>query len=335
MCRGDRREDIFGPAADRELFLRTLAEMCERCGILVHSYVLMSNHYHLLIETPQPNLVAGMKWFQGTYTQRFNARHRLCGHLFQGRYKAIPVEEESEGYFCAVSDYIHLNPARARLLDGDRPELLDYPRSSFVRFAKDRYVPPWLCRARVFGSLGLPDESAASRANYRRWMTSRVRNVLECELDEEESRHWEALKRGWYLGSENFRDRLMDWANGVVRGRRRQSYSGEALGRHDEAHAEQLLKAGMEQLELNESKVLALRKNDARKQALAWLIRSRTVLGDEWIVSRLRMGHRSNVSRAVAAFRDPGDAERKKLQKFLHACTYARTAPCPNGCPMP
>ena len=62
----------------------------------------MSNHYHLLLETPEANLVAGMKWFQGTYTQRFNARHRLSGHLFQGRYKAIPVQAESDGYFCAA-----------------------------------------------------------------------------------------------------------------------------------------------------------------------------------------------------------------------------------------
>ncbi len=98
-------------------------------------------------------------------------------------------------------------------------------------------------------------------------MASRVRNVLECDRGEEESRHWQALKRGWYLGSENFRERLMDWATGVVKGRNRRSYSSEALGRHDEAHAEQLLKGGMEQLELNESEVLTLRQNDARKQA--------------------------------------------------------------------
>ena len=92
LCRGDRREAIFADDADREVFLSTLAQMCQRTGMLVHSYVLMSNHYHLLMETPQPNLSAGMKWFQGTYTQRYNTRHRLSGHLFQGRYKAIPVE---------------------------------------------------------------------------------------------------------------------------------------------------------------------------------------------------------------------------------------------------
>jgi putative transposase len=87
MCRGDRREEIFRGDADRELFLTTLAQMCGRTGMLIHSYVLMSNHYHLLLETPEANLVAGMKWFQGTYTQRFNRGHRVSGHLFQRKRK--------------------------------------------------------------------------------------------------------------------------------------------------------------------------------------------------------------------------------------------------------
>ena len=115
MCRGDRREEIFRDEQDRELFLSTLGQACERCGFVVHSYVLMRNHYHLLLETPAGNLVAGMKWFQGTYTVRFNARHRLDGHLFAGRYKAVLVEREEPSYGRVVSDYIHLNPARAGL----------------------------------------------------------------------------------------------------------------------------------------------------------------------------------------------------------------------------
>ncbi|MGI8603326.1 MAG: transposase, partial [Verrucomicrobiales bacterium] len=82
MARGDRREPIFHGDADRELFLRTLGEACERCGWRVHAWVLMSNHYHLLLETPRPNLVAGMSWLQNTFTIRFNRRHRLSGHLF-------------------------------------------------------------------------------------------------------------------------------------------------------------------------------------------------------------------------------------------------------------
>ena len=85
LDRGDRREPIFKDDADRRRFLETLAEVCQRTGWRVHAYVLMSNHYHFLLETPEANLIAGMRWFQTMWTMRFNARHRLSGHLFQGR----------------------------------------------------------------------------------------------------------------------------------------------------------------------------------------------------------------------------------------------------------
>ena len=84
--RGDRREAIFLGDDDRRLFLATLGEACAKADWQVHAYCLMENHFHLVLETPSPTLVSGMKWMMGTYTQRFNARHRLRGHLFAGRY---------------------------------------------------------------------------------------------------------------------------------------------------------------------------------------------------------------------------------------------------------
>ena len=85
LDRGDRREAIFRDGQDRERFLTTLGEACARTGWRVHAFVLMTNHYHLLVETPEANLVAGMRWFQTTAAARFNRRHRLSGHLYQGR----------------------------------------------------------------------------------------------------------------------------------------------------------------------------------------------------------------------------------------------------------
>ena len=250
MCLGDRREAIFADDGDREMLLSTLGQMCARSGLRVHSYVLMSNHYHLLLETPEPNLVAGMKWFQGTYTQRFNARHRLSGHLFQGRYKAIPVQAEAAGYFCAASEYIHLNPVRAGLLDRRQPELLDYRWSSYPLFVGKAGLPEWLRRERVFGALELPDEGAGSRRRYRGWLAARTRDVLEQEATAAEAGKWRELRRGWYLGSESFGDRLMDWAAGAVAGRRRSSSTGEGLRAHDDGEAGRLLARGLEGLGL-------------------------------------------------------------------------------------
>lgn len=285
MCRGDRREAIFADDRDREVFLRTLAEMCARTGQRVHSYVLMGNHYHLLLETPAANLVAGMKWFQGTYAQRHNARHRLCGHLFQGRYKAIPIESAATDYFRMVSEYIHLNPARAGMLPLPTSDLLLYPWSSFPVFARKAQTPPWLSRQRVFANLDLRGEGAAARRRYQGWMAVRTRQVLEQNATREQDEQWRELRRGWCLGSETFRDRLMDAAATLIAGHKRSCYGvrEESLRRHDQLRAEELLSAGLRRLEISLEEAVALRHCDARKQALAWLVKSQTVVGDEWI----------------------------------------------------
>ena len=99
MCRGNNGQDIFFTDDGRRLFLSTLEEACGQTGWQIHAYVLMPNHYHLLLETPEPNLAAGMKWFQGTYTQRFNMKFGCRGHLFQGRYKALPVEAMDRSFY--------------------------------------------------------------------------------------------------------------------------------------------------------------------------------------------------------------------------------------------
>ncbi|WP_136065932.1 transposase [Pontiella sulfatireligans] len=125
MCRGNRQETIFKTDKDCEIFLDTLEEACDRCGWKVHAFALMGNHYHLLMETPEANLVDGMRWFQGTYTQRFNSLHKVWGHLFQGRYNALLVDSDGD-YFSAVATYIHLNPARARCFDLENGKLTDY-----------------------------------------------------------------------------------------------------------------------------------------------------------------------------------------------------------------
>jgi len=104
LNRGDRREPIFNDGPDRRRFLETLAETCAKTGWQVHAYCLMPNHFHLVVEMPQANLVVGMKWFLGTYTSRFNRRQKLFGHLFSGRYKALVVEGSGTGYLRTVGD---------------------------------------------------------------------------------------------------------------------------------------------------------------------------------------------------------------------------------------
>jgi len=104
MARGDRKEPIVRDDGDHEAFLRTLGEMCGRTGIEVHAYVFLDNHYHSVLATLEDNLVDGMRWFQNTYTRRFNVCHGLCGHLDGGRFMAILIdrtggfEKKGDGY---------------------------------------------------------------------------------------------------------------------------------------------------------------------------------------------------------------------------------------------
>src|SRR5712692_6054923 len=167
---GDHGEPIFCDEADRHTFIGTLAETCEKTGWQIHAYCLLGNHFHLVAETPQPNLVAGMKWLLGTYTARFNRRHKLAGHLFSGRYKSLILDGSGNGYLRTACDYVHLNPVRAKLL---RPEqrLKRYRWSSYREYLKPpRQRPGWLRVDRLLGEMHIPKDSAAGRRRFESLM---------------------------------------------------------------------------------------------------------------------------------------------------------------------
>ena len=116
MSRGDRREDILLDDVDRHDFLKTLPEACRKSNWQTHACCLMRNHFHLVVETPEANLVAGMAWLLSACTLRMNHRRKLSGHVFAGRYKALLVDGSGNGYLKTVCDYAHPNPVRAGLL---------------------------------------------------------------------------------------------------------------------------------------------------------------------------------------------------------------------------
>jgi REP element-mobilizing transposase RayT len=113
--RGDRQEDIYLCDEDRQDWLEVLETVCDRFNWVVHAFCQMTNHYHLLLETVDGNLSKGMRQMNGLYTQRFNRRHRMVGHLFQGRYKAILVQKEA--YLLELTRYVVLNPLRAHMVN--------------------------------------------------------------------------------------------------------------------------------------------------------------------------------------------------------------------------
>ena len=294
MSRGNRQQSVFRTDADREMFLATLGEACGRTGWKVHAYVLMGNHYHLLLETAEANLVAGMQWLQSTYTKRFNASHREWGHLFQGRYKAIPVEPGA-GYFPAVAAYIHLNPVRMRGYDFEEEKLQNYRWSSYPAYIGKAQRPEWLCMERVLDNLHVAD-TPVGRKKYAEYMGQRVEEVRHSDKPWKADESWQKIRRGWYLGSDGFRQEMLGRLGRVLEKGKRESFSGEGVQTHDEARAEELIAAGLGKLGLADADLDQMIKNSPDKYALAWLVRRKTCVGNGWLKDRLRMGKATNFS---------------------------------------
>ncbi|WP_185906556.1 REP-associated tyrosine transposase [Teredinibacter haidensis] len=194
--RGNRREDIYLTDKDRELFLAVLTEACDRYNWVCHAYCQMSNHYHLLIETPDANLSKGMRHLNGVYTQRFNHNHTRFGHVFQGRYKAILVDKN--GYLLEVARYIVLNPVRAGM----------------VRHAKDW---PWssyratIGQAKETGGLQTEWLLAAFGHQKTRAITAYKDFVRQ---GKGQPSLWGTLKNQVYLGDEEFVEQMQQLIDG-------------------------------------------------------------------------------------------------------------------------
>jgi len=292
MCRGNRRETIFDDEKDCGLFMETLAEVCSRTGWQVCAYVLMPNHYHMVVETPEPNLVAGMKWFQGTYTKRHNYRHRDWGHLFQGRYKSIIIDPDDCGYFQTACDYVHLNPVRARLAGTSETVALGEYRwsSSWYLSRPISQNPDWLTLSCIVEQSTQMADSPQSRRLYLESLENR---------GEVEDSAYCALRRGWCFGSAEFKEELRDGVCESVGRVERDSVVGEQRRMHDEAQAERLLiqVSGVAGLDLTGLDLL--KKGDLRKGLVAWYLSKNTSVGQKWIAKRLEMGDSSNVGRLV------------------------------------
>ncbi len=166
IARGHRGQAIFLNDDDREYFLQTLGEACGMTGWRVHAWVLMNDHYHLFLETPEANLVQTMKWLQNNVTLHHNLQHGIQGPLFGDRYKAVPVEATDVERYRTLSDYIHLNPVRARLVrPAKNAGVADYPWSSVARgyaLAPGKR-PKWMAAAEGLRHFELPDSAAGRR----------------------------------------------------------------------------------------------------------------------------------------------------------------------------
>ncbi len=197
--RGNERREVYRDDEDRRLFLATLGRTVARWRWAVHAYCLMGNHYHLLIETPEPSLSRGMRQLNGEYTQAFNRRHGRAGHLFQGRFKALLVEKE--GYLLELCRYVVLNPVRARGMRVRSPE--QWPWSSYRATAGQEGNPPFLDTSWVLARFG--GKPPAAHKAYRDFV---ARGAGRGKAPKPQG------KKGLWIGSEAYGEALGPWLAG-------------------------------------------------------------------------------------------------------------------------
>ena len=194
--RGNARENIFIDREDRRLFLSLLEDTGERYNWLCYAYCLMSNHYHLLIETPDGNLSMGMRQLNGVYTQNFNKRHQRTGHIFQGRFKAILVQKES--HLLELCRYVVLNPVRAGSVS--HPE--EWKWSSYVATIGTIKKPKFLYSDWILAQFG--HDIVTARKVYRDFVITGIKKESP----------WKDLKGGTLLGKENFVEEVKEFLKG-------------------------------------------------------------------------------------------------------------------------
>ncbi len=188
LSRGNERRNIFYDQGDYSRFLETLGRTVERFQIEVHGYVLMPNHFHLLVRTREANLSRAMQWLGVSYSVWFNKKHDRCGHVFQGRFKSFVIENEH--YFAALILYVHGNPLRAKLVK----KLEDYRWSSYRGYARERRQEAWLKTAEGLSVFG------GSRRRFKEAQESQLGQGKSILQD---------LRYGTYFGTEEYAEECL------------------------------------------------------------------------------------------------------------------------------
>ncbi len=274
--RGNYRRDVFETAGAAKAFEATLDEACQGFRWRLHGYVIMRNHFHLALETIEPNLVEGMHWLQSTFATRFNRLRSERGHLFQGRYQSLLVENASA--LAKLVNYIHLNPVRAHIVPAAQVAMFRW--SSLARFLK-RDRSPCLVAAEWLGSLGW-DDSASGWASY-------VADLIELagEPERQQEEGWSEMSRGWAIGTNGWRKVI---AKEHVQVEINRGFDAAEIGELKTARWERVLDATL----LGLGKSITDAANDGKciewKLAAAAVLRREARVPHVWIAQKLNMG---------------------------------------------
>ena len=308
MIRGNFKSKIFLAKGAAEAFERTLFQTCERFGWKLSAYVIMSNHFHLAVETPESNLSLGMKWLQGTWVMRNNRFRRRTGRPFQGRFKGILLEPEA---LAPVTSYIHLNPQRAGVESLD--QVGEYRWSSLSWYLQ-KNRPAFLNMDAVLSAIGGIKDSKYAHKKYLGYLKFLAENEPE-----KKALAFDKLSKGWCYGSKAFKKEA------ILRIKEKSAELDRAglLGMDSENTQE----AKELQWELSLDKLaqklgidltkLPDKKSAPDKVLLASLLKARSSVSNGWLAARLGMGRAASVSQYVGRLELIKGEVWKKKKKFL------------------
>lgn len=293
--RGNLRHDIFATAGARRSFVSVAGEACEKFGWRMHAYVVMQNHFHLALETPDPNLVAGMHWLQTTFSVRLLRFHGQHGHVFQGRYKSPVIQDDA--HLARVCAYIHLNPVRAGVVTA---ECLEQFAASSLSAWLAGSAPAWLQPAVVLEAAGCANQS-------KPWLAYLAYLVAIAKGDSRDERMVRGgFSRDWAIGTAAWRKALArEHAHLALAPELAQSEVKELQSeRWERALESALQESGQSPAELGSAP-----KSAPWKRALARKLRDTAAPPYRWLAAKLCMGQPSSV-RAYVHAAGPGAAAR-------------------------
>lgn len=299
--RGNYREDVFESDGAKSAFLKCLGEACEKTGWRVHGYAVMRNHYHLALETSRPNLVEGMQWLQSTYANRFNRLRGEHGHVFQGRYHSIVVEDGA--HLGAVAHYIHLNPVRAHIVSAR--EATDYRWSSLHLLRKRKARPPWLYLGEALNAAGELPDTAGGHAAYLDFLA-----WLQEDEPAQKAFAFDVMCKGWAMGSTEFKAALIEEHKEALSDL---DLADADVGEIRERAGEKALAACLDRLGQSCAERVNQPKAAAWKVAIAAHLRAISTVKNPWLAERLHMGDPDGVSRYVSELRQGKRPEAAKL----------------------
>jgi len=282
--RGNERKKIFLDDVDKNSFLEILKDYHDRYRILIHSYVMMNNHYHLILETPRANLLKVMHGINGRYTGYFNRRYKRIGHLFQGRYKGILVEKDA--YLLALSRYVHLNPVRAKVVE--KPE--QYKWSSYPGYIGREKGYGWVEYSWVLSQFS--NEIHVAQKEYRNYIEEALKEKIKTPLKD---LHGQVI-----LGGEKFIQKV----KGMFKGKPLSHEIVERKRLTDTPHPDEMIKIVARACKVKEATIkdTGNRNNVARKIAI-YLVQRYTGLSNNEIGTLFGGIHYSAASKACARLR--------------------------------